>query len=58
VTAEASNSARLELDYNLRLNMRPWCKTRTVAVGRGFLAPGDTIIDGPAIAAAALRTAV
>ena len=43
VTAEASNGARLELDYNPRLNMRPWGKTLTVGVGRGFLAPGDTI---------------
>ncbi|MBY0331520.1 MAG: hypothetical protein K2X49_12720 [Acetobacteraceae bacterium] len=43
VTAEASNGARLELSYNPRLNMRPWGKCLTVAVGRGFLAPGDTI---------------
>jgi hypothetical protein len=43
VTAEASNGARLELDYNPRLNMRPWGKTLTVSVGRGFMAPGDTI---------------
>src|SRR4051812_6521824 len=52
------HGARLELDYNLRLNMRPWDKTLTVAVGRGFLTPGDTIIDGPAIAVAAQRAAV
>jgi hypothetical protein len=43
VTAEASNGARLELDYNPRLTMRPWGKTLTVGVGRGFLAPGDSI---------------
>jgi hypothetical protein len=43
VTATASNGARLELDYSPRLNMRPWGKTLTVGVGRGFLAPGDTI---------------
>jgi hypothetical protein len=43
VTAEASNGARLELSYSPRLNMRPWGKCLTVAVGRGFLAPGDTI---------------
>ena len=43
VTATASNGARLELSYNPRLNMRPWGKTFTVAVGRGFLSPGDII---------------
>ncbi len=43
VAAEASNGARLELDYNPRLTLRPWGKTLTVSVGRGFLAPGDTI---------------
>ncbi len=43
VTAEASNGARLDLSYHPRLNMRPWGKCLTVAVGRGFLAPGDTI---------------
>lgn len=43
VTATASNGAKLELSYNPRLNMRPWGKCLTVAVGRGYLAPGDTI---------------
>ena len=43
VTAIASNGARLELNYNPRLNMRPWGKCLTVAVGRGYLSPGDTI---------------
>ncbi|MBX9700536.1 MAG: DUF3604 domain-containing protein, partial [Acetobacteraceae bacterium] len=43
VTATASNGARLELAYSPKLNMRPWGKCLTVAVGRGFLAPGDTI---------------
>jgi hypothetical protein len=43
VTATASNGAKLELSYHPRLNMRPWGKTITVAVGRGFLSPGDTI---------------
>lgn len=43
VTAEASNGARLELSYSPKLNMRPWGKCLTVAVGRGFLSPGDTI---------------
>ena len=43
VTAIASNGARLELSYHPRLNLRPWGKCLTIAVGRGFLAPGDTI---------------
>ena len=43
VTATASNGARLELSYNPRLNMRPCGKTLTVAVGRGFLSPGDVM---------------
>ena len=55
VTATASNGARLELSYNPRLNMRPWGKTLTVAVGRGFLSPGDIITVGWATAAAGRR---
>ncbi len=43
VAAEASNGAKLELSFNPKLNMRPWGKCLTVAVGRGYLAPGDTI---------------
>jgi len=43
VTASASNGARLELAYHPRLNMRPWGKTISISVGRGFLSPGDTI---------------
>jgi hypothetical protein len=43
VTAEASNGARLVLDYNPKLAMRPWSRTLTVTVARGFLSPGDTI---------------
>ena len=43
VTASASNGAQLELAYHPRLNMRPWGKTLSVTVGRGFLSPGDTI---------------
>lgn len=43
VTAEASNGAVLELNYNPRLNIRPWGKCLTVSVVRGFLSPGDTI---------------
>jgi hypothetical protein len=43
VTAEASNGAKLVLEYSPKLNMRPWSRTLTVTVARGFLAPGDTI---------------
>jgi hypothetical protein len=43
VTAEASNGARLRLSFDPKLTMRPWSRTTTVSVERGFLAPGDTI---------------
>lgn len=43
VTAEASNGAELGLFYNPKLAMRPWSRTITVTVNRGFLAPGETI---------------
>jgi hypothetical protein len=43
VTAEASNGAKLVLEYNPKLAMRPWSRTITVTVARGFLSPGDTI---------------
>jgi hypothetical protein len=43
VSAEASNGAILALDFNPKLNMRPWSSTLTVTVVRGFLAPGDSI---------------
>src|SRR3954447_6028717 len=43
VSAEASNGATLALDFNPKLNMRPWSSTLTISVVRGFLAPGDTI---------------
>ena len=43
VTANASNGARLDLSYHPRLNIRPWGKTITVSVARGFLSPGDVI---------------
>jgi hypothetical protein len=43
VTATASNGARLALEFNPKLEMRPWSRTLTVTVVRGFLAPGDTI---------------
>ncbi len=43
VTAEASNGALLRLSFEPKLTMRPWSRTITVSVERGFLAPGDTI---------------
>ncbi|MBS7792007.1 DUF3604 domain-containing protein [Roseococcus sp. SDR] len=43
VTAEASNGAKLTLEFNPKLAMRPWSRTLTVTVARGFLSPGDTI---------------
>lgn len=41
-TAEASNGAKLDLEYN-RNNIRPWVSTLLVRVNRGFLRKGDTI---------------
>lgn len=43
VSAEASNGAVLALSYDPKLVIRPWSRTITVSVSRGFLAPGDTI---------------
>ncbi len=43
VTAEASNGAKLTLEFHPKLNMRPWSRTITITVARGFLHPGDTI---------------
>ncbi len=43
VTAEASNGAKLTLEFHPKLAMRPWSRTLTVTVARGFLSPGDTI---------------
>jgi hypothetical protein len=43
VSAEASNGAKLTLEFNPKLAMRPWSRTLTVTVARGFLSPGDTI---------------
>jgi len=43
VSAEASNGAVLRLSFDAKLAMRPWSRTITIAVERGFLAPGDTI---------------
>ncbi|WP_424139483.1 hypothetical protein [Roseomonas chloroacetimidivorans] len=43
VTATASNGAVLRLSFDPKLAMRPWSRTLTVAVERGFLSPGETI---------------
>ncbi len=43
VSAEASNGAVLRLSFDPKLAMRPWSRTLTVTVERGFLSPGDTI---------------
>lgn len=43
VSAEASNGAKLTLEFHAKLNMRPWSRTITVTVARGFLKPGETI---------------
>ena len=43
-TAEASNGAVLELQYDPKRNIRPWDKTLFIRVVRGFLREGDTIV--------------
>ena len=43
VTAEASNGAVLELRYDQKGNIRPWDKTLSIRVQRGFLREGDRI---------------
>ncbi|TFZ04813.1 DUF3604 domain-containing protein [Ramlibacter rhizophilus] len=43
VSAEASNGAVLELRYDQKGNVRPWDKTISIRVQRGFLREGDTI---------------
>jgi len=44
VSAEASNGAVLELRYDPKGNIRPWDKTLSVRVQRGFLREGDQIV--------------
>ena len=44
VTAEASNSAVLDLRYDGKMNIRPWDKTLYIKVVRGFLREGDRIV--------------
>lgn len=43
VSAEASNGAVLTLSFDPKLALRPFSRTLTVAVARGFLRPGETI---------------
>ena len=42
-TAEASNGAVLQLEYDAKRNLRPWDKALVIKVQRGFLRDGDTI---------------
>src|SRR5881394_3559233 len=44
VSAEASNGAVLELRYDPKGNIRPWDKTLSIRVQRGFLREGDRIL--------------
>lgn len=44
VTAVASNGAVLELRYDQKGNIRPWDKTLSVRVQKGFLREGDQIV--------------
>jgi hypothetical protein len=44
VTAEASNGAVLELRYDQKGNIRPWDKTLSIRVQRGFLREGEQIV--------------
>ncbi len=43
-TAEASNGALLQLEYDPKRNLRPWDKALVVKVQRGFLREGDRIV--------------
>lgn len=43
VSAEASNGAVLELRYDPKGNLRPWDKTLSIRVQKGFLREGDQI---------------
>jgi hypothetical protein len=42
-TAEASNGAVLQLEYDPKRNLRPWDKALVIKVQRGFLREGDRI---------------
>jgi len=43
-TVEASNGAVLQVQYDNKLNIRPWDKTLFIRVVRGFLREGDRIV--------------
>ena len=43
-TVEASNGALLQVEYDIKRNIRPWDKTLYIKVVRGFLREGDKII--------------
>ena len=43
-TVEASNGAVLQVEYDMKRNIRPWDKTLYIKVVRGFLREGDEII--------------
>ena len=44
VSAQASNGAVLELRYDQKGNIRPWDKTLSIRVQRGFLREGEQIV--------------
>ncbi len=44
VTVEASNGAVLQVEYDMKRNIRPWDKTLYIKVVRGFLREGEQII--------------
>ncbi len=44
VTVEASNGAVLQVEYDMKRNIRPWDKTLYIKVVRGFLREGDQIV--------------
>lgn len=44
VTVEASNGAVLQVEYDIKRNIRPWDKTLYIKVVRGFLRAGDRIV--------------
>ncbi|MCZ6488365.1 MAG: DUF3604 domain-containing protein [Gammaproteobacteria bacterium] len=44
VTVEASNGAVLQVEYDMKRNIRPWDKTLYIKVVRGFLREGDRIV--------------
>lgn len=44
VSVEASNGAVLQVEYDMKRNIRPWDKTIYIKVVRGFLREGDQIV--------------